>query len=118
DSFWEGVDIPGSQLSNVVIMRLPFRVPTEPLFQAKWEALQQEGKDPFLNLSLPEAVLKFKQGFGRLIRTKTDRGTVIILDQRVTTKRYGKAFLTSIPGGEIIKATTEQIPILIKKWLE
>ena len=98
DSFWEGVDIPGPQLSNVVIMRLPFRVPTEPLFQAKWEALMKEGKDPFLHLSLPEAVIKFKQGFGRLIRSQTDRGVVVILDQRIMTKRYGQVFLGSIPG--------------------
>ncbi len=118
DSFWEGVDIPGQQLSNVIIMRLPFRVPTEPLFQAKWEALEREGKNSFLHLSLPEAVLKFKQGFGRLIRTKADKGTVVILDKRICTKNYGRAFLTSIPGGKIIKVQAEQIPKLVKDWLE
>jgi ATP-dependent DNA helicase DinG len=99
-------------------MRLPFRVPTEPLFQAKWEALEREGKNSFLHLSLPEAVLKFKQGFGRLIRTKADKGTVVILDKRICTKNYGRAFLTSIPGGKIIKVQAEQIPKLVKDWLE
>lgn len=117
DSFWEGVDIPGPQLSNVVIMRLPFRVPTEPLFQAKWEALMKEGKDPFLHLSLPEAVIKFKQGFGRLIRSQTDRGVVVILDQRIMTKRYGQIFLGSIPGGKIVNVSRTEMPLLIEKWL-
>jgi ATP-dependent DNA helicase DinG len=118
DSFWEGVDIPGQQLSNVIIMRLPFRVPTEPLFQAKWEALEREGKNPFLHLSLPEAVIRFKQGFGRLIRTKADKGTIVILDKRICTRNYGRAFLTSIPGGEIVKVSAERIPKLVKDWLE
>ena len=103
DSFWEGVDIPGPQLSNVVIMRLPFRVPTEPLFQAKWEALAKEGKDPFLQLSLPEAVIKFKQGFGRLIRSQTDRGVVVILDQE-SSPNGTAGFLSSLPGGKIVNA--------------
>ena len=117
DSFWEGVDIPGPQLSNVIIMRLPFRVPTEPIFQAKWEALVKEGKDPFLHLSLPEAVIKFKQGFGRLIRSQTDRGVVVILDQRIMTKRYGQVFLSSIPGGKIMNVSRTEMPLLIEKWL-
>lgn len=117
DSFWEGVDLPGPQLSNVVIMRLPFRVPTEPLFQAKWEALQKEGKDPFTHLSLPEAVIKFKQGYGRLIRSKTDRGVVVILDQRVCTKKYGPVFLRSLPGGQMVTTHVEQISSLVEGWL-
>ncbi|NLM37028.1 MAG: DEAD/DEAH box helicase [Firmicutes bacterium] len=117
DSFWEGVDIPGPQLSNVVIMRLPFRVPTEPLFEAKWEALAREGRDPFLRLSLPEAVIKFKQGFGRLIRSQNDRGVVVVLDQRIITKRYGQVFLGSLPGGKIVSAPRMELPQLIEKWL-
>lgn len=117
DSFWEGVDIPGPQLSNVIIMRLPFRVPTEPFFQAQWEALAQEGKDPFAHLSLPEAVIKFKQGFGRLIRSQTDRGLVVILDQRIKTRRYGQVFLSSIPGGKIVSAPLMEVPVLVEKWL-
>ncbi len=117
DSFWEGVDLPGPQLSNVVIMRLPFRVPTEPLFQAKWEALQKEGKDPFTHLSLPEAVIKFKQGYGRLIRSQNDRGVVVIFDQRICTRGYGQVFLQALPGGQIIRAPVAQIPSLIEEWL-
>lgn len=117
DSFWEGVDIPGPQLSNVIIMRLPFRVPTEPLFQAQWEALAKEGKDPFLHLSLPEAVIKFKQGFGRLIRSQADRGIVVILDQRIMTKWYGQAFLRSVPGGKLLTVPQSQLASLIQKWL-
>ncbi|NLY92216.1 MAG: hypothetical protein GX081_11520 [Firmicutes bacterium] len=117
DSFWEGVDIPGPQLSNVIIIRLPFRVPTEPLFQAQWEALAKEGKDPFLHLSLPEAVIKFKQGFGRLIRSQTDRGVVVILDQRIMTKWYGQAFLRSIPGGKLMTVPQRELASLIQKWL-
>ena len=113
DSFWEGVDIPGPQLSLVVLMRLPFRTPSEPLFQARWEALQRAGKDPFTHLSLPEAVIKFKQGFGRLIRTKKDRGAVVILDQRVCTRNYGRVFLSSIPGGKI---SNFRPPAWPKRW--
>jgi ATP-dependent DNA helicase DinG len=117
DSFWEGIDIPGSELSNVIIMRLPFRVPTDPLFQARWEALSKEGKDPFSNLSLPEAVIKFKQGFGRLIRSQSDRGVVVILDPRLYTKRYGQVFLNSIPGGQITVASQDELAEQVKKWL-
>src|SRR5690554_3123676 len=118
DSFWEGVDIPGAQLSLVVLMRLPFRVPTEPLFQAKLEVLQRAGKDPFFHLSLPEAVLKFKQGFGRLIRTKKDRGAVVILDKRVCTKSYGRIFLSSVPGGKLVKLPVAGIAAAVEEWLE
>jgi ATP-dependent DNA helicase DinG len=117
DSFWEGIDIPGSELSNVIIMRLPFRVPTDPLFQARWEALSKEGKDPFSNLSLPEAVIKFKQGFGRLIRSQSDRGVVVILDPRLYTKRYGQVFLNSIPGGQITVASQDELAEQVEKWL-
>lgn len=117
DSFWEGVDVPGAQLSTLLIMRLPFRVPTEPLFQAKSEALAREGKEAFFHLSLPEAVIKFKQGFGRLIRTKKDRGVVIVLDKRILTKAYGKIFLSSIPGGEVLFVKVDEIPEKIRSWL-
>ena len=118
DSFWEGVDIPGPQLSLVVLMRLPFRTPSEPLFQARWEALQRAGKDPFTHLSLPEAVIKFKQGFGRLIRTKKDRGAVVILDQRICTRSYGRVFLSSIPGGKLLKLPAARLPEAVAEWLE
>jgi ATP-dependent DNA helicase DinG len=118
DSFWEGVDIPGPQLSLVVLMRLPFRTPSEPLFQARWEALQRAGRDPFTNLSLPEAVIKFKQGFGRLIRTKKDRGAVVILDQRICTRNYGRVFLSSIPGGKLMKLPAARLSEAVAEWLE
>lgn len=117
DSFWEGVDIPGAQLSTLLMMRLPFRVPTEPLLQAKSEALAKEGKEAFFHLSLPEAVIKFKQGFGRLIRTKKDRGVVVVLDKRILTKAYGKIFLSSIPGGEVLFLSVDDIPEKIRSWL-
>ena len=112
DSFWEGVDIPGPQLSLVVLMRLPFRTPSEPLFQARWEALQRAGKDPFTHLSLPEAVIKFKQGFGRLIRTKKDRGAVVILDQRFVLRAMG-GFSFVHPRWQTLKLPAARLP---KRW--
>jgi len=100
DSFWQGVDVPGEALSNVIITRLPFPVPDRPLTAARMEKIRDEGGDPFLEYSLPEAVLKFKQGFGRLIRTKTDTGIVVVLDRRIVEKWYGRAFLDAIPKCE------------------
>jgi ATP-dependent DNA helicase DinG len=97
DSFWEGVDIPGDALRNVIITKLPFSVPSHPIVEAKNEFIESQGKNPFMELSLPEAIIKFKQGFGRLIRTKKDKGIVCILDTRIITKVYGKKFLKSIP---------------------
>jgi len=96
-SFWQGVDVPGDALRNVVIARLPFDVPTHPLAKAREARLRAAGKSPFEHLSLPHAALRLKQGFGRLIRRATDRGLVVILDPRVVTKRYGKALLDSLP---------------------
>ncbi len=99
DSFWEGVDVRGDALSCVVLPKLPFRVPSEPVQQARAERVQQAGGDPFRDLSVPQAVLKFRQGFGRLIRHRSDRGVVLVLDTRVIRKGYGRRFLRSLPPG-------------------
>ena len=97
DSFWGGVDVPGDALSNVIITRLPFAVPDHPLIEAKLELIEERGGDPFTEYSLPEAILKLRQGVGRLIRTKTDRGIIVILDNRIVSKPYGRAFMQALP---------------------
>jgi ATP-dependent DNA helicase DinG len=97
DSFWGGVDVPGEALSNVIITRLPFAVPDHPLIEAKLEMIEERGGDPFTEYSLPEAILRLRQGVGRLIRTKNDQGIVVILDNRIVNRPYGRAFMQALP---------------------
>lgn len=101
-SFWSGVDVPGESLSNVIIVKLPFLVPSYPLVQARSEVIEKEGGNSFSDYQVPEAILRFRQGVGRLIRTKSDKGIVVVLDSRIITKSYGRAFLESIPECERI----------------
>jgi len=97
DSFWQGVDVPGKALSNVIIVRLPFAVPDHPLLAGRMEQITEQGGNPFYDYQLPLAILKFKQGFGRLIRSRTDTGIVVVLDSRIITKSYGARFLAAVP---------------------
>jgi ATP-dependent DNA helicase DinG len=100
-SFWQGVDVPGEQLSCVIVDRLPFAVPSDPIVAARVRALQDDGRNPFSEFQVPQAVLALKQGFGRLIRTKTDRGVLALLDTRIQRMPYGKIFLESLPNYRI-----------------
>ncbi len=102
-SFWEGVDVPGDPLRGLLIHKLPFRVPTEPITAARMEAIERQGRDPFAHFMLPHAALRLKQGFGRLIRARTDRGAVLILDDRIVRRRYGRYLQDSLPPAPIIR---------------
>ncbi|MFF2482202.1 ATP-dependent DNA helicase DinG [Paenibacillus sp. NPDC058071] len=116
-SFWEGVDIPGDALTCLAIVRLPFQPPNHPLIEAKSELLQKQNQNPFMKLSVPQAVIRFKQGFGRLVRTAKDKGIVILYDTRVIESYYGKHFLYSLPGPKIETMHTDQMVPRIREWL-
>ncbi|WHZ01516.1 ATP-dependent DNA helicase DinG [Neobacillus sp. YX16] len=116
-SFWEGIDIPGEDLSCLVIVRLPFSPPDEPLTEAKCQIIKQQGGNAFTEYSLPEAILRFKQGFGRLIRSDKDRGIMMVFDKRIISAKYGKDFLKSIPPVPMKKGNIDELVEIIYKWL-
>lgn len=109
DSFWEGVDVSGRSLEVVIIPKLPFAVPTDPISEGRYEYIEENGGNAFVDYALPFAVIKFKQGFGRLIRSKDDRGVVIVLDKRLITKQYGRQFIESLPNTTLITASNDKI---------
>ena len=112
-SFWEGVDMPSGAVKALVITRLPFQVPTDPVVKARSD---QYG-DPFNEYSIPQAVLRFRQGIGRLIRNKEDRGTIVLLDQRVTGRSYGKSFLRSMPPCSLSPCNAATVGVLAAQWI-
>ncbi|MEA3465723.1 MAG: helicase C-terminal domain-containing protein [Thermodesulfobacteriota bacterium] len=118
DSFWEGVDVPGRALEQVIITRLPFRVPTEPIQIARCETIEQQGSNPFTMYTVPQAIIRFKQGFGRLIRHRNDRGVVLILDKRIVSKYYGRMFLNSLPPARRITAPTQQVQQALRSFFD
>jgi ATP-dependent DNA helicase DinG len=118
DSFWEGVDVAGDALQCVILPRLPFRVPTEPIQEARVEAIEAAGGNAFLEYSVPQAVIKFRQGFGRLIRSKRDRGAVVVLDKRIVTKRYGRLFLESLPGVRVVKGPGKGVHMALETFFD
>ena len=115
-SFWEGVDVPGDALRGLVIQKLPFRVPTEPVTAARLEAIAAAGRDPFHEYLLPLAALKLKQGFGRLIRTRSDRGAVILLDDRILRRRYGRYLRASLPSAPLVKGPWEKVARQVERF--
>lgn len=117
DSFWQGIDVPGNSLSQVIIVKLPFSVPNDPVFAARSEAVEKRGGSAFMELSLPEAVIKFRQGFGRLVRRSDDKGAVVVLDRRIIEKKYGKLFTESIPETKKMYAPLSEIASSIANFI-
>lgn len=117
-SFWEGVDVVGAALSLLVITKLPFSVPTDPIFAARGELIEEQGGHPFFDYAVPQAVLKFKQGFGRLIRSSGDRGVCAVLDGRVLTKRYGRSFVESLPDCTLVVGSSRDLGADAAAWID
>ncbi|MCR4442737.1 MAG: helicase C-terminal domain-containing protein [Peptococcaceae bacterium] len=117
-TFWEGVDLPGQSLTSLVIVRLPFFPPNHPLAEARVEELVSEGKDGFYHYSLPQAVLKFRQGYGRLIRSVNDCGVVVVLDSRLIKKKYGRIFINSLPHHQFLAGDTRLVVDKIEEWFD
>jgi DNA polymerase-3 subunit epsilon/ATP-dependent DNA helicase DinG len=113
-SFWEGVDVPGEALSCLAIAKLPFSVPSDPVFAARAETFDS----PFLEYAVPDAILRFLQGFGRLIRTRTDRGVVAVFDRRLLTRQYGSLFIDSLPGPTVRRGSVLALPRAAAEWLD
>ncbi|MCK4894459.1 MAG: helicase, partial [Calditrichia bacterium] len=118
DSFWEGIDVPGQALELLLLTKIPFDVPTDPIIQAKAEMIEREGGNPFMDYTVPEAVIKFRQGFGRLIRSTSDTGAVIILDNRIIKKIYGRVFLESLPVAATISNDPEEMWEILLNWFQ
>jgi len=112
-SFWEGVDLPGDSLTLLILARLPFDVPSDPVFSARSEVYEQ----PFRDYAVPQAILRFRQGFGRLIRTGTDRGVVTVLDRRLSARSYGSLFLRSLPNCTVEQPKLHDLPGIVTSWL-
>ena len=117
-SFWEGVDVPGEPLRGLVIQKLPFRVPTEPIVAARLETIEERGGDPFHDYQLPLAALRLKQGFGRLIRSRADRGAVLLLDDRIVRRRYGRYLLESLPAAPLVAGPWDEISRTVAAFYE
>ena len=118
DSFWEGVDVPGSALEIVVIIKLPFAVPSEPIVQAQMEEIERSGGRPFVEFSVPEAAIKLRQGAGRLIRHRNDRGIVIVFDTRIVSSWYGNTFRRCLPGKLVKSENVEKLVENLKFWFK
>jgi ATP-dependent DNA helicase DinG len=118
DSFWEGVDAPGETLQAVILCRLPFRVPSEPVLRARMAAIEERGGNPFTELSLPDAVVRLRQGFGRLMRRHDDRGVVLILDSRIVSKQYGSVFIESLPRTRRLIAGSAEVLQAVRSFFD
>jgi ATP-dependent DNA helicase DinG len=115
-TFWEGMDFPGDELTTLIIVRLPFSPPDDPVVAAKCEQITKQGENAFYNYSLPEAILKFKQGFGRLIRTERDKGLLFVFDKRIIEAKYGRHFIASLPSIDVHVETMERLHNEIVRW--